>query len=1345
LTSGASQSDWSITGRNTGTLSQTGTVITFAGFAHLQGLQANTFDIQASGSLGVGSSAGSVQGSLNNSVLKFNENGAYTWTLNGAGEGNVARGGSTLINFSGMTALQGADGRDDFVLKDQKASIGSIDGGGGINSLSTKWNGREPLMWAVVNNEGKLNDHVSSFNNISELIGQSGVDQFHISGSTKLNFIDSGDGNDEIYLSGDSKVDLILAGAGADIIAIAENAFVGNPDISERTSIDGGEGNDTLDLTGLNRKVLWDIANQKIGDFAYLSIEKLKAPNDPANAIQAPNTNNTWTITGINSGELNAGNGVIVSYEGIANLIGGNLRDDFILDSPDAVIGKVDGGLGVNKLQGGDADYRWFLTGENSGYLEKASEKIADFENIQNLTGGSGADRFEVAENGNLSGWLAGGADDDQIIFSNGQNISVWLADGTGTGPKEGQWWLLRTDIENISAQITEGLNHLQLESKTPRSWTISALNQGKVGDVNFSGFGQLTGGAGDDTFTLEENGSLSGLLDGGLGNNAVDLREWSRSVTVALGERVGADLQVTNIYEINANNSFSNTLWARDEENTWTIDGVNAGRLKAKTRLVFSGFSNLRGGEEKDVFELSAEGMVHGSIDGGSNENKEVVDEVAYIGQKEEFVVNLNGDNRLYNIEHLKGNRYLILQGPDFEAEWEIDGLDRGKLSYGVDQNLSFDSVQRILGGSNVDKFSFKNGGAITNGVDGGDGDDQFFIDLAIGESNLLTKLDGGGGNDFLQFTGGGKGWEAVYRQSADKESWFDFNIPSESAGSTSVRYSGIDKEVVLQANLDKVVLKGEDGDDQFFFGDGFWTLNNLTSVHFKDFAKSIEVLADKGSDEIIFNNIVRIPNKLTLIGGKVKSDVPAIIEAKDLEMRFVKGAGTREAPLDIFVENLRVVDNSAPIYLRELNGVNLLGLQTDGIFDLVVLNGDVTQKDEVAGIEGAGNFTFWVEEGELKLESSKNFVTGSVGLFAKKAARFSNATATTLLESRAADLAVDSVGDISSESALRVSGETRLITSGNIVLKNEKNDFSRVSLVADGFVDLANNMDGSPEGRTLDLTGGDIDGDLNVQTGNKGILISGRVSSKGDVSFVTAGGIRSKGEVNSYIEAQKFIARTDSGIGSEDRDLNLQVGIIDAINNGTSPILLANKGMLTVERIHSAGDIYLKNSESVKFLKNSVSAFYLGENEPLYPPGDKAQKENPSYGGNFQLTLEKGYILTDLSVDRYEPHIAARNAEILNYHGAFGAVPPVIYVPGRLFILSGLSRQPPIQGFDVKPHPYEDDTIYTGVFGAGEQIIEVENLAEIDPAIFTQVKNYFYQDISIRLSSDQLFEDEE
>ena len=43
-----------------------------------------------------------------------------------------------------------------------------------------------------------------------------------------------------------------------------------------------------------------------------------------------------------------------------------------------------------------------------------------------------------------------------------------------------------------------------------------------------------------------------------------------------------------------------------------------------------------------------------------------------------------------------------------------------------------------------------------------------------------------------------------------------------------------------------------------------------------------------------------------------------------------------------------------------------------------------------------------------------------------------------------------------------------------------------------------------------------------------------------------------------------------------------------------------------------------------------------------------------------------------------------------------------------------------------------------------SGQQLIEIESLADINPAIFTELHNYNQENISIRLPRDQIFDDE-
>jgi len=43
-----------------------------------------------------------------------------------------------------------------------------------------------------------------------------------------------------------------------------------------------------------------------------------------------------------------------------------------------------------------------------------------------------------------------------------------------------------------------------------------------------------------------------------------------------------------------------------------------------------------------------------------------------------------------------------------------------------------------------------------------------------------------------------------------------------------------------------------------------------------------------------------------------------------------------------------------------------------------------------------------------------------------------------------------------------------------------------------------------------------------------------------------------------------------------------------------------------------------------------------------------------------------------------------------------------------------------------------------------AGEQLVEIESLSEVDPAIFTALRNYNQEEIAIRMPRDQLYDDE-
>ena len=69
----------------------------------------------------------------------------------------------------------------------------------------------------------------------------------------------------------------------------------------------------------------------------------------------------------------------------------------------------------------------------------------------------------------------------------------------------------------------------------------------------------------------------------------------------------------------------------------------------------------------------------------------------------------------------------------------------------------------------------------------------------------------------------------------------------------------------------------------------------------------------------------------------------------------------------------------------------------------------------------------------------------------------------------------------------------------------------------------------------------------------------------------------------------------------------------------------------------------------------------------------------------------------------------------------------------------------------FGGRPPPVNNDTsdlqisiLDSANSVSGQQLIEVESIADIDPAIFTELHNYSKEDISIRMPRDQMFEDD-
>jgi len=111
----------------------------------------------------------------------------------------------------------------------------------------------------------------------------------------------------------------------------------------------------------------------------------------------------------------------------------------------------------------------------------------------------------------------------------------------------------------------------------------------------------------------------------------------------------------------------------------------------------------------------------------------------------------------------------------------------------------------------------------------------------------------------------------------------------------------------------------------------------------------------------------------------------------------------------------------------------------------------------------------------------------------------------------------------------------------------------------------------------------------------------------------------------------------------------------------------------------------------------------------------------------------------------------ITAFTAKFFGSAGSFGSIarPLVLNVKEQVIITARQSISPRL----TPPGPrlsVTDSSVFQFDFfdasnaAAGEQLITLEELEDIDPAIFSDVRNYTYGQIAIRLPRDQLFEDE-
>ena len=667
-----------------------------------------------------------------------------TYNITGANTGNV--GG---ITFSGFGNLVSGTNNDTFVFSNGATVSGSLSSAGGADTIDESAY-TTPVVLGV--DASTLTGIGTTFSGVQTLIGSAaagGTINGPAAGTAyTINGVNAGTFNGLSF----SKFTSIVAGAGNDVFNFIDGSSIAG-------NVDGGGGVNAINETDYSTAVALDLAASAVTGVGttFANIQNFTGGSG-SNTLTGPAAGSTFNITGANSGNVA---GINFSQFGFLNGGGGNNTFVFTNNSA-ALTGTINGGAGTNTidesavtstivlnlpafsitglgsaftnietilggtnggntLTGTSSNSTYNITAANAGNVGGFT-----FSGFGNITGGSGNDSFVFSPGATLSGVLNGGGGTNTIDES---AVTTAIALNAGTSTVSG----LTSPFSNIQTVIGGANAGNTLTGPAAASiYNITGANAGNVGGLTFSGFGNVVGGAGNDSFVFSNSATISGTLNGGAGTNTIDESASTTAIAAnpSAGTITGVGGTYSNVQALIGSTTAGGTLTGPAAAATFNITGANAGNVGG---TAFSNFTSLAGGAGNDIFKFSAGASLGGSIDGGAGTN--TIDESAYTTPVALNLAasSLTGLGTTYaNIQTITpGSGANTLTGPAAGSTFNITGANAGNVA-----GFNFTKFGALVGGAGNDVFKFTSGGSLTGGIDGGAGTNT------IDESALTTQV---------------------------------------------------------------------------------------------------------------------------------------------------------------------------------------------------------------------------------------------------------------------------------------------------------------------------------------------------------------------------------------------------------------------------------------------------------------------------------------------------------------------------------------------------------------------------------------------------------------------------
>ena len=372
---------------------------------HTLDTNAVTLNLAASTIPGIGGTYANITnfigGSGNNTLI--GTNAASIYSITGVNAGNVS--GVTFNNFSNLVA---GSSNDSFKFALAGSLTGSIDGGGGANTID------QSLYTTPIN----LNLATSTISGIGGTFANIGG----FSGGTGSNTLTGPNAGTVYAITGNRAGTVgtttfagygsLVGGGGNDVFKFSGTGFLSG-------SLNGGGGTDTLDYSALSTPTKVNLATSTASAIAgtYSNLQVFVGSVNSTNFINGPVAGSTYNITALDTYNING-----LSFSGFGTINAGVGEDNFVVSDGAGLSGKLNGGTGANWL-----DYSAYTTGVTVNLLTGAATGfLGGCSNIRNVRGGLGND--SLTGNGSLN-ILIGGAGNDTLVAGNGRSI---LIGGTG-------------------------------------------------------------------------------------------------------------------------------------------------------------------------------------------------------------------------------------------------------------------------------------------------------------------------------------------------------------------------------------------------------------------------------------------------------------------------------------------------------------------------------------------------------------------------------------------------------------------------------------------------------------------------------------------------------------------------------------------------------------------------------------------------------------------------------------------------------------------------------------------------------------------------------------------------